>query len=219
MRVKMSDNNEVAVVEITHDFSQKDLNEIMKYKEEGMPDIYSIDDKRMSMMMDMYLSGRNYRQISMTMSTKKIMIMYLAHRFNWFQLRKEYMEDMEANIRARKVEAAIQGQDFMLQLQAMWQKKIGTNVAKYLATNNEEFANNIDLKEVDKLIKVIEMLHKPESSRGSGNGNPAVGLNLGEGVTIVKNNDNSVEITPKTKVIGNALKQLADFRRQQETKK
>jgi hypothetical protein len=132
-------------------------------------------------------------------------------------MRKEYMIDLEQNIRGRLLEARMVNQDFLLQMIQMWQKKIGSKMNKYLATNNEEFANEIDLKDIDKYLKTLDILQRISAEPKSG-GNPTVGLNLGEGVTIERHG-NTVEITPKTKAIGDMLKQFADFRREEESKK
>lgn len=213
----MSQENKPAVVaEPTSDFTDKDLALIEAYKEAGLPDIASVDGKKLEKILDLYLSGKTYRQISQIVSINKSIILYLSQRFNWFDLRMDYITDLEQGIRVRVLEARIVGQDFLLELIQMWQKKIGDNITKYLATDNVEFANNIDLKEVDKYLKTVEILHRLSQDPKSQGGNPAVGLNLGDGVKIEKNADGSVEITPKSKAIGAALKEFADMRRVEE---
>lgn len=219
MRVKMSEDNTPAIIEEPQtDLTSRDLEVINEYVVAGLPAVASIDDIKMTRILDMYLSGRTYRQIAMTMSVPKPLILYLSHKFNWFQLRQEYMIDLEASSRPRVLEAKLMNQDMLMQLQQMWRKKIGSNITKYLATDNVDFANAIDLKEVDKYLKTVEMLHRLGSEKAPGQGNPTVGLNLGDGVTIVKKGDNEVEITPKNKAIGDMLKQFADFRREEENK-
>lgn len=200
------------------DLTSKDLEVVNEYMMAGMPGLMTIDDVKLARIMDMYLSGKTYRQIAMTMSVQKQVILYLSHKFNWFQLRQDYLEDLEANIRSRVLAAKIVNQDFLLQLQQMWQKKIGSKIDKYLATGNEDFANEIDLKEVDKYMKSIETMQKLNSEKIPGQQAPAVGLNLGDGVTITKTGDNAVEITPKSKAIGDMLSQYANLRREEEKK-
>lgn len=222
MRAKMSEENKPAIiVEPENDFSQKDLEVIKAYTDAGLPGIGAIDEQKLARVLDMYLSGKTYRQIATTMQVQKQVVLYLSYKFNWFELRKDYLADLEANIRARVLEAKIVNQDFLLQLQQMWQKKIGSNITKYLATDNVDFANAIDLKEVDKYLKTVEMLHRLGATKGEApadNTRPMVGLNAGDGVTIVKTGENSLEITPKSKAIGDALKQFADMRREEEKK-
>lgn len=203
-----------------NDFSQKDLEVIQAYQESGLQGVGVVDDKKMSSMIDMYLSGRTYRQIATTMQIKKEIVLYMSYKFNWFELRQDYIVDMESSMRGRVLEARIMDQDFILELQAVWRKKIGTKAKKYLATDNEEFANEIDLKEVDKYFKSVEILHKLSAEKPTpGDNRPMVGLNAGEGVTIVKTGENQIEITPKSKAMSEALKMFADSRREEEKKK
>lgn len=216
----MSEDNKPALLEDPKtDFSSKDLEQIRNYQEAGLPNIAYIDDIKLTRILDMYLSGRTYGQIAMTMGMQKQVVLYLSYKFKWFDLKQEYFIELEASSRPRVLEARLMNQDMLMQLQQMWRKKIGDNIVKYLATGNAEFSNAIDLKEVDKYLKTVEMLHKLDSERKPGQQNPTVGLNLGDGVTIVKKDDNSVEITPKQKTIEDALKQFADFRREEENKK
>jgi hypothetical protein len=211
----MSDENKLAVIEEpTTDLTPRDLEVITEYVEAGLPAVTSIDEIKMVRILDMYLSGRTYRQIGLTMSVPRQIILYLSHKFNWFQLRQDYLIDLDTNSKARVLEAKIMNQDMLMQLQQMWRKKIGSNINKYLATDNVDFANAIDLKEVDKYLKTVEMLHRLGSERVPGQPNPTVGLNLGDGVTITKKSDNEVEITPKNKAIGDMLKQMADMQRE-----
>lgn len=201
-----------------NDFSQKDLEVIKAYEEAGLPAVATVDDKKMASMLEMYLSGKTYRQIATTMQIKKEIVLYMSYKFKWFDLRNEYLVDLESSMRGRVLEAKIVNQDFLLQLQAMWQKKIGSKISKYLATDNEEFANEIDLKEVDKYLKTVELLQKlaAEGKAPSDSNRPMVGVNAGDGVTIVRKGDNEIEITPKSKAIGDALKMFADSRREEE---
>lgn len=202
-----------------HDFSEKDLKIIQEYMEMGLPGVAVVDNIKMSRILDMYLSGKTYRQISTIMNIRKEVILYLSHRFKWFEARKEYIEDLERNMRSQLIETRIKSQDFLLQLMSMWQKKIGNNISKYLATDNEDFANNIDLKEVDKYLKTIEILHRISTDKTPSPASSPIGLNVGDGVTITKKGNNEVEITPKSNVIGSLLKEYADMRRAQESEK
>lgn len=217
----MSEENTPAIAtELSNDFTQKDLEVIKAYQEAGLPAVATVDEKKMASMLEMYLSGKTYRQISTTMQIKKDIVLYMSFKFNWFELRQDYLTDMESSMRGRVLEAKIVNQDFLLQLQAMWQKKIGTNITKYLATDNVEFANQIDLKEVDKYLKTVELLQKlgAEGKAPADNNRPLIGVNAGDGVTIVRTGENSMEITPKSKAIGDALKMFADSRREDEKK-
>jgi len=198
------------------DLSDSDMQKIELYKQEGLPGIAKVDEVMMAKLMDLYLSGKPYTEISNIVRLEKRIILYLSHKFNWYAMRMEYLHELENNIRNRVVESKIVSQDFLLQLTQMWQKRIGKKITKYLQTDNEIYATEIDLKEVDKYLKTIEMLHKFHADPAQTKA-PAVGLNLGDGVTITKMSDDSVEITPKQKSIGDLLKKYSDSRKNSES--
>jgi len=129
-------------------------------------------------------------------------------------LRAEYIHELEMHMRQKVLESKIESQDFLLQLGHMFRKKIGQNINRYLQTDDTRFANDIDLKEVDRYLKIVDTLHK--LSNDAKEGKPIVGLNMGDGVVITKKGNNEVEITPKQRGIGEALKQFADMRREEE---
>jgi hypothetical protein len=210
------ENNLPKAPEPTTDLTVDDRQSINKFIEAGMPGLGAVNEATLARMMDLYLEGKLHRQIARTVRVEKVLVMYLADKFNWYQLRREYLHELELTIRNRLLESKIVSQDFLLQLTQVWQKKIGSQITEYLRTGDENHANNINLKEIDKYLKTIEMLHKitaegaPKKPMA-----PAVGLNLGDGVTVKKVGDNEVEITPKSKTIGDVLKQFADSRRKE----
>lgn len=219
----MSDENKSMVVpeQPINDFTSKDLEVIKAYQEAGLPGIGVVDEKKIASLLEMYLSGKTYRQMAMTMSIKKDIVLYISHKFKWFDLRNEYLADLEISMRGRVLENKIADQDSLLNLAAMYRKKIGLNVNKYFATDDVNFANEIDPKEVDKYLKVIDAIQKltSEGKAPSDNNRPMVGVNAGDGVTITRKGDNEIEITPKSKAIGDALKMFADSRREEEKPK
>jgi len=205
------------IVEPTTDLSQDDMAKVVAYAEAGMPGLAQLDQAKYHKVMDLYLDGKSYRQISQIVRVDKTLIMYLSNKFNWYMMRREYLHELDNAERQRLIESKIESKDFLLQLTHAWKRKIGGNITKYLQTDDERFMNEIDLKEVDRYLKAIDIIHKLSYDKDGGK--PAVGLNLGEGVTIKKTGDNEVEITPKQKTMGDALKQFADMRREEERKK
>ena len=211
----MAKNNNIQPVpKLTTDFTEADIKAIEAFEADGCPGLANIDDVNLTRMLELYLSGKTYRQISVILRVPKPVILYMSHKFKWLEMRTEYLAELEFTIRNRVLDAKLASQDFLLQIMHLYQKKIGSKLNKYLSTDNEDFANAIDLKEVDKYLKTVDMLHKLTSEGKGSDGKPAVGLNLGEGtVTIKKVGPNEVEITPKDKAVASILKQHADFRR------
>lgn len=201
------------------DLTDQDMAKIEKFKEEGCPGLARIDDNVLYRMTDMYLNGSTYQQIMTTMRLPRALVLYVSHTCGWYASKMEYLSDLEQSMKNRIAEAKLVNQDFLLLLTQAWQKKISRNLRRYLETDDVSHTDDIDLKEVDKLLKTIEMIkdlnNEGKNSKGK---TPAVGLNLGEGVTIERSGDNKVTITPKEKVHGDILKKYADHRRAEENK-
>jgi hypothetical protein len=210
----MSDDNALAEKPTT-DIVGKDQDKLQEYMEAGTPGIGDIEQPEIEKMFDLYLHGRTYNSISGVMHVPKVKILFLSHRLNWFETRQQYFNELQANINTRLMEAKIQGQDFFINMQQMIQKKIGQKMNRYISTGNEEYADQINLKELDRLIKIQELLQKGSSPS---EGRPLVGINVGEGATITKTGANEIEVTPKDSAKKNMLKYYADLNRE-KTKK
>lgn len=209
-------NSMVPTEEPTSDIAPVDQAKIDAFKEEGLPGLYSLSEQQVEKIMELYLDGKPYIQISRMMKVEKRIIMYMSQRFNWFQTRKDYNEEIELSMRQRMVDAKLASQDFLLDLKKLYEKKIGKRVSSYLVTGDESHAAAIDPKEVSLFLKIIDNLENaPKIKTGRSEVSP-VSLGLGDGVTITKNSDNSVDITPKQKSVGEMLKQFADAQREQE---
>lgn len=215
-------SNEVAEIpEKTTDLTPSELRAVEKFEADGMIGLYALPDVEIARMMELYLHGKTYREISMITNRPKVLVFTLSKKFEWYPKRMEYLRDLHENIIQRTLEAKIVGQDFLLKLKHVFEKKIGANMEAYLRTGNVEHINGIDLKEIDKYIKTLETLDKlsDKPAGKSGSKAPAVGINVGDGITMAKSDDGTVTISPKEKTVGGMLAQLAEARRLEEEKK
>lgn len=201
----------------TTDMSAQDMEKVNKFIEDGLPGVGSIDEPTMARMLDLYLSGSTYWQISHALDLKRPLVLYMSHRFGWYAAKREYLNELQEQIKGRVIDSKLISKDFLLTLTAAWQKKIGKKLQRYLATDDVAHTNEINLKEIAQLLKTIEMIQDlDKDGRDSKGRTPAVGLNIGDGVTIERSGDNKVTISPKDKSIGDMLKQFADSRRAEE---
>lgn len=208
------------VPEKTSDFTELDLKAIERFEASGMPGLYQLDDPTAARMMELYLGGKTYNQISKITRTDKDLILALSKKFNWYPMRVEFLRDLNESIGLRTLEAKIVGQDFLLQLKYVFEKKIGYRLREYLRTGDESFINSIDLKEIDKYIKTLDKLDEMTATKSGKSdpkpAGPTVGINIGEGVTVNKLSENQIEISPKEKTVNSMLSNLAEYRRQEE---
>lgn len=211
----MSEDQQLMLPPEGSDFTMKDLELIQKFKDNGLLGLAKVSDLDVERMLGLYMDGKTYRQIAAILHTKKDVILFLSHKFTWYEMRKDYLEELNATMKNKIMESKLQSQEFLLNLVTAYQKKVSKTVNDYLRTDSAEKMEKIDAKDVATVLKIIEMLHKVSAENAT---NPLVGLNgMGDGVTITKTGKNSVEITPKGGTpIGSRLKQFAELKRQQE---
>lgn len=206
--------------EATHDFTQEDLQRIEAFKEGGMLGLANITEVDITRMMDHYLSGMSYREISQILKKDRTVILFLSQKLDWFSMRKTYMQELQLTVRDRVLDAKLQSQEFLLHLGYALQRKIAKSVDRFLRTDSDEDAKLINPKEIEKYLKVVDSLHRLNGEMKPGFGDrPMVGLNAGEGMTIKKVGENEIQITPGTPnkgQVSSRLKQFADMKRNLE---
>lgn len=206
----------------TTDLSPTDLALIKDYEDRGLPDLVRVTDEMVSRMMSLYLEGRPYSDIARIMRMDKVMVMFLSKKFAWFPVRRDYLYELSAGLKDRLAEAELTSQEILMKLQHALRKKMNKKIDRYLSTGDDTHVDEIDLKDVDKLLKTIAALEKKMTILKPKNSTPAVSpvaLNLGEGMTIEQTSPEQFTITPKEKAVVDVVKQLADFRREEDRKK
>jgi hypothetical protein len=201
------------IVEPTTDIVGKDADDLKVFKEAGMPDIGSASQEDTMRMFELYLSGKSYGQISGIMRTKREIVLYLSERYVWYDKRREQDRDLEAHMKNRIFKVGLRSQDVMIQFLENCNRKFMRMLNSQAAGNNDA-ANQINLKEYETYLKTQALLQKSiEAPTPKG---PLVGINVGDGATVTRTGENTIEVTPKQKAMGNMLKELADQRRAEE---
>lgn len=198
------------------DITESERVKVQEYIDAGLPGISDVKESHLYQMYDLYLSGSTYSQISVALNMKKVTVLYLAYTSDWYTSKKEYLNEVEEKMKNRVVESKLRSKEFMLILVQAWQKKITSNLHKYLSTSDDSHMERIDLKEVSQLMKAIDMINELDATGRDPKGKPSpIGLNVGDGVTIEKQIDGKISITPNS-TVGSALKQFADSKRNEE---
>jgi bifunctional DNA-binding transcriptional regulator/antitoxin component of YhaV-PrlF toxin-antitoxin module len=202
------------------DITPKELEAVAKFKEEGMPGLFTVAQNEVTMVkaLDLYLSGQTYHQISKVTNTKKDIILYLAHRHDWYGTKMEQLAILDAGIKERILQAKLMNQDFVLQIQQFFLKKIGRKMTRFMASGDDEMANAVNKADLEMYMKSVDLLDKISSEKIPTGHRPTVGLNIGDGVTVRKVGENEVTISPRNKTVGEMLSDLANIKRQEEAK-
>jgi len=200
------------------DITPKELVKIAEYKEAGLPGLHSVVQNEVTMIKayELYMDGKTYAEISKIVGVKKDIILYLAHKYDWYNTKLEQYAILDANMKDRVLFSRLVNQDFTLQIQEFFKKKIGRKMTRFMASGDDEVANSVDRKDIEMYFKSVDLLEKLTTEKVPMNARPTVGLNLGDGVTVKKIGENEVSITPKQKTAAEMLKDLANLKRAEE---
>lgn len=213
-------NNSLTVLEdgTETDLMPKELEIIKEFKEKGLPGVTSLSDLTLAKCIDLYLSGKTYHEIGKILSVRKEIVLYLGQKFNWYATKVEHMQMLDATLKERILHAKLMNQDFVLQIQHFFSKKIGNKMSRFMATGDEDIASKVDRKDIEMYFKAVELLEKISTEKVPVNAKgPAVGLNLGEhGITVKKVGEDEVLITPRNKTVAEMLNELANMKRQED---
>lgn len=217
MRVKMPEKLP-AIIET--DIIESDMIKVKEYAQNELPGLSEISNIQLERMYNLYLSGSTYSQIASTLNIKKTIIQYVSHTTGWYDSKKSYLREVQEQIKTRVNDSKLKNKDFMLLLVQAYRKKLSTKFNTYLATDDDQHMADIDLKEIGLVMKAIEIVDNlDESGKDPKGKTPAVGINVGNGVTVEKTGENKISITPKETYIGDMLQQHADSLREEERKK
>jgi len=218
----MSDKNEIAVRPTTP-FTLREQEEVNNYREAGLPDIIDVTDEKLMSAYDMFLDGIRFLEIAKSLKIKKVQVMYLVDKYKWHDRRMEFLDETELHIKNRVVEEKLRSQTFLMKTMHAFRRRMNKKVDLYLTTGDEKIGDTIDFKEMSLYVKMAETVAELDVKgiAKDPNGNPLIGINAGDGVNIRKQEDGSLEITPRQKTHAQMLADLANMKREQnkDTKK
>jgi len=212
------DKKDIVVQSQTSGFTLKELDEIQKYKEAGLPDIIDVTDQKLMSAFNMRLDGMRFLEIARILGLKKVQIMYLADKYSWHERRLEFLDGFEMHMKEQILEQKIRSQGFILKAMHVMSRRMGKKFDTYLATGDEAIGNSIDMEEMAlflKMTKTISELDAASIARDPEQ-RSLIGINPGDGITIKKLSDNTMEITPRQKSHAEMLADLAKSKREQK---
>ena len=202
------------------DITPKELIKVTEFKEAGCPGLSTLvsNEVTLTKAYGLYMDGKTYHEIATITGVKKDVILYVAHKHDWFGTKMEHLAILDANIKDRILQAKLVDQDFVLQIKQFFIKKIGRKMTRFMASGDEETANAVNKSDIELYMKAVDLLDKISTEKVPTNSRPTVGLNLGDGVTVRKIGENEVSITPKQKTHADMLKEFANMKRDEEAK-
>jgi len=212
------DKKDIVVQSQTSGFTLKELDEIQKYKEAGLPDIIDVTDQKLMSAFNMRLDGMRFLEIARILGLKKVQIMYLADKYSWHERRLEFLDGFEMHMKEQILEQKIRSQGFILKAMHVMSRRMGKKFDTYLATGDEAIGNSIDMEEMALFLKMTKTISELDAAgiARDPEQRSLIGINPGDGITIKKLSDNTMEITPRQKSHAEMLADLAKSKREQK---
>lgn len=216
----MPEKKEDTLPEPTTDIRPEEMKMLMAYIEAGLPDIGTMENKvSLKRAYDYYADGHSYASVARSMKTKREIILYFAHKFNWYQQKRDYLQDLADSLQHQRVIAKLAAEESTYKLFSYYKAKFGDKVSNWLANNNKEEISGIDPREVNTYLRILEIFRTDPSSPLLKDHAVKIGINVGHGIDVKSTGPNSMELTPKEKSSADFLAKFAQYEQEQQDKR
>lgn len=199
-----------------HEDEQKSLQDFIS---NGCPGLTKIEDSKVFKWFELYMSGKNYAEISQITKEKKDLIMYIAHKSKWHDKRMQYYSDISMSLTNKLKRVKLESANTVANAISALGKYYNDQFNKYLLTNDKGIIETMDTKTLAQYYKSIEVLDKiitPPTEDTSKQ--PVVNVNVNSGTKVEQKDDQTIEITTED-AAGDLLKALAKYQRSKDKDK
>ena len=174
-----------------NDLAQK----LTHFKKEGMPGLARLRPEDLFRMREMYLGGASYREIAMTFNQTLPLILFLSEREGWYKEKIEKAEMIAETLSQNYSYIMADSTLFITELLIFWQGYYREQIKEYKRTKDKNIIENMDLKILEKYLKLLDLLGKPVDPKDPKDKSPLVNINMNSGS--VTENKGTLTITPE----------------------
>lgn len=142
------------------DYTPQEWADLQAFKAAGYPGIARIDLSATTRWLNLYLSGRTYTEIALQTKSDINLVLATAEKGMWFKKKSQMSEALAGSVYERVMENKLQSLHFLSDVMAFYHQTTGKKIKKYLETQDESVAKTIDLKGIEKYVKVLETVEK-----------------------------------------------------------
>lgn len=208
------------LTKIENDFSSEEVDKVNEFVKNGCHGLENLvkQEHKINSMFSLYMSGKNYTEISQITKVKKNLVLYMSAKMRWYDKRMEYLNEIQTKMTKKLKDTRVESLNFISDLISMHHKYYGDEIDKYLATGDKTIVENMDLKALSQYFKSIEILEKimNPANVNKGNGGVNVNVNTTGDSKIQQVDNNTIEITSGN--AGNLLKALAELKDKEKNK-
>ncbi len=211
----------LSITDLPHDMTKEEKEKVLEFIQNGVPGLLRVQHSDMYMMFQLYMSGKTYSEIATISKINKTLIMYLAYKSNWMDLRFKHYEDISLNILDKTQKAKLDiVNDLIVSINATG-KYLRDEYNRYLSTNDKSIIERLDQTIVtghrNNIKALKEVLTEEESTDPNKKPKgPLVNINVGMGAQIQQGTEKPLEISDAT--TGDLIKALASMKKAAETK-
>lgn len=217
-----NENKELVVKSLLPAVSNKDLEDYLKFKEEGSPGIGKVSSNQLDLMREMYLEGSSLREISNRLRLNKNIVFYMAERYKW---QEELVEKIQSMALSRALKMDIyqnQTPDFYVSLGNLIRKNLQKSVDQYMTTKDPRILDSMNLSLIDKAVKIDTFLKESTGQSPKDSPPPSAVFNIMGNATIQKE-EPAIDVTPVDSApsasTADVLRAIADLKRKKATLK
>lgn len=203
------------------DMSPKDIENLERFIESGMPGLYEISPDKISKMITLYFNGDTYHNISAKVGIKKNIVLFIAYKHNFYQEKIEKYEELAKSVSEKLVLVHDRSTDLLLDTMSTLENYYRDILNRYATSKDSRLIESANFENFKMYLKCMEVLQKIKNPENNDK-KSSMGLNLPNGGILKKIDDNTVEVSPlnssvegKSK-LGEILKALADLKEQRE---
>lgn len=194
------------------DMSDKEVETLEAFIRNNLPGIHMVKPDKVQKALELYLQGYSYNDISSKLEMRKIFLLYLSYKEDWYEIRRSQIEELAVSLNERTMITKIRGVDLISQVMGSLDSYYRDIVSRYRNTGDPRVLETADMENMKLYLKMMEQLQKiTEPSKG---GSAPLGLNLPNGGTIKKVDNNTIEVTPNEKIKESLdISKLAEMKR------
>jgi len=209
---------------LPQDMTKEEKELVLEFIANGCPGLLRVQQSDMFNLFELYMAGKTYSEIATTYKMNKTLIMYLAFRSKWMDLRFKHYEDISLNILNKIKQTKLDiANDLTVAINATG-KYLRGEYDRYLKTNDKSIIEGLDQAIVTGHRNNIKTLKEVLTAEENSDPNkkpqqPLVNIHMGIGAkaTVEQTGEKTLEITDQTS--GDLLKALAGMKKETESKK
>lgn len=148
------------IVKYQEDYSDEENKSLQEYIKSGCPGIVKVDEVKTFEWFNLYMSGKNYGEISKICNVKKEMVLYFANKLKWHEKRMAYYGDLSSSLIHKTQAVKVESASTIAAMVSAMNIYFGDKFVNYLKTRDSAHIEGVDSKMLAQYYKSLEMLDK-----------------------------------------------------------